>query len=65
MVPRLLDGGPDLLRGLLLCLAMFTLVPLVQTMVPLDLVSDLLAESTLAPIFNNGNLILGIMNGRL
>lgn len=61
-----LAGGLfGLLRGLLLCLAMFTLVPLVQTMVPLDLVSDLLAESTLAPIFMNGNLITAIMNGRL
>ena len=61
-----LAGGVfGLLRGLLICLVIFTLVPLVQTMVPLDLVSDLLAESTLAPIFMNGNLITAIMNGRL
>ena len=28
-------------------------------------ISELLEQSTLAPIFNNGNLILSIMNGRL
>ena len=54
-----------LLRGLLICLTVFTLIPLVQTMVPLDLISDLLEESTLAPIFMNGNLITAIMNGQL
>ena len=35
-----------LLRGMLLCLILFTLVPLVQTMVPLDLISELLEGST-------------------
>ncbi len=53
------------LRGMLLCLAVFTLVPLVQTMVPLDLIEELLAESQLAPIFMNGNLITAIMNKQL
>ena len=54
-----------LLRGLLVCLVLFTLVPLVQTMVPLDLISQLLEESVLASVFMNGNLITAIMNGRL
>ena len=54
-----------LLRGLLICLVVFTLVPLVQSMVPLDIIEDLLAESTLAPVFMNGNLITAIMNGQL
>jgi len=53
------------LRGALLCYALFALVPLVQTMVPIDMITELIEQSTLAPIFNNGNLILGIMNGRL
>ena len=44
---------------------LFTLVPLVQTVIPLDMVNDLIAKSTLAPIFSNGNLILAIMNGKL
>ena len=61
-----LAGGVfGLLRGILLCLAVFTLVPLVQTMLPMDLINDLIAESQLAPIFMNGNLITAIMNKQL
>lgn len=61
-----LAGGVfGLLRGLLICLALFTLVPLVQTMVPLDLITELLEGSALAPVFMNGNLITAIMNGQL
>lgn len=61
----LAGGGFGLLRGLLICLALFTLVPLVQTMVPLELIDQLLDESQLAPIFMNGNLITAIMNRQL
>lgn len=53
------------LRGVVICYAVFALVPLVQTVVPIDMLAQLFEESMLAPIFNNGNLILGIMNGRL
>ena len=61
-----LAGGVfGLLRGVLLCLAVFTLVPLVQTMLPMDLINDLIAESQLAPLFMNGNLITAIMNKQL
>ena len=61
-----LAGGVfGLLRGILLCLAVFTLVPLVQTMLPMDLINDLIAQSQLAPIFMNGNLITAIMNKQL
>ena len=61
-----LAGGIfGLLRGLLLCLSVFTLVPLIQTMVPLEMINQLLEESVLAPVFMNGNLITAIMNGGL
>ena len=61
-----LAGGVfGLLRGLLICLAIFTLVPLVQTMLPMDLINQLIAESQLAPIFMNGNLITAIMNRQI
>lgn len=53
------------LRGVLLCYVVFALVPLVLTVVPIDFISELFEQSMLAPIFNNGNLILGIMNGKL
>ena len=61
-----LAGGVfGLLRGVLVCLAVFTLVPLVQTMIPMETIDSLLAESSLAPIFMNGNLITAIMNKQL
>ena len=61
-----LAGGVfGLLRGVLICLAVFTLVPLVQTMIPMEIIDSLLAESSLAPIFMNGNLITAIMNKQL
>ena len=61
-----LAGGVfGLLRGILICLAVFTLVPLVQTMLPMDLINELIAQSQLAPIFMNGNLITAIMNKQL
>ena len=44
---------------------MFTLIPLVQTMIPLDFITQLLEESQLAPLFMNGNLITAIMNKQL
>ena len=61
-----LTGGVfGLLRGLLICLAVFTLIPLVQTMIPLEFIPQLLEESQLAPLFMNGNLITAIMNKQL
>lgn len=61
-----LTGGIfGFLRGILLCLAVFTLVPLVQTMLPMDIINQLIEESALAPVFMNGNLITAIMNRKL
>lgn len=62
----MLAGGLlGFLRGILLCYVLFILVPLAETMLQVDMVTDLLSASTFAPVFNSGNLILGIMNGGL
>lgn len=61
----LAGGAFGLLRGCLICYVLFALVPIVQTVMPLAVVDELIAGSTLSPIFNNGNLILSIMNGGL
>ena len=53
------------LRGVVLVFALFTLIPLVETMLPLQNVNELIDASRLAPIFNNGSLVTAIMNGRL
>jgi hypothetical protein len=58
-------GALGLLRGVLLCFVTFALLPLIQTMVPVTGINDLIAQSALAPLFNSGNLILAIMNGKL
>ena len=61
----LVGGVFGLLRGALLCFIAFALLPLIQTVVPLEGLNELLAASALAPIFNSDQLILAIMNGRL
>ena len=61
-----LAGGLfGLLRGVLVCLIVFTLIPLVQTMLPMDFINELIEGSQLAPIFMNGSLITAIMNKQL
>ena len=60
-----LGGAFGLLRGALLCFVAFALLPLIQTVVPVAGINDLVAQSALAPLFNSGNLILAIMNGKL
>ena len=61
----LVGGVFGLLRGALLCFVAFALLPLILTMVPINGIEDLIQASRLAPLFNSGNLILSIMNGRL
>ncbi len=61
-----LAGGVfGLLRGALLCFVAFAVLPLVETIVPIEGIAEIVSESTLAPLFNGGNLILAIMNGKL
>ena len=43
----------------------FALLPLIQTAVPIEHLNGMVAESTLAPLFNSDRLILAIMNGHL
>ncbi len=59
----LAGGAFGLVRGALLCFLAFALLPLIQTMVPIEGIGELVAESTLAPLFNSTQLIMAIMNG--
>ena len=61
----LVGGVFGLIRGALLCFVAFALLPLIQTIVPIDGIQELVEASALAPLFNSGNLILAIMNGHL
>lgn len=58
-------GAFGLLRGVLLCFVAFALLPLIQTLLPVQDINQMVEQSALAPLFNSGNLILAIMNGRL
>ena len=58
-------GAFGLLRGALLCFVAFALLPLIQTLLPVQDINQLVEQSALAPLFNSGNLILAIMNGTL
>ena len=48
-----------------ICFVAFALLPLVQTLLPVENLNQLVEASALAPLFNSGNLILAIMNGKL
>ena len=61
----LAGGAFGLLRGALLCFVLFALMPLLQTVIPVEGLGEMVRTSTLAPLFNSGNLILSIMNGHL
>ena len=61
----LVGGVFGLARGVLLCFIAFALIPLVETMLPVDNVKELISQSMLAPLFNSGNLILAVMRGKL
>ena len=58
-------GAFGLLRGALLCFVAFALLPLIQTLLPMQEINLMVQQSALAPLFNSGNLILAIMNGKL
>ncbi len=61
----LAGGAFGLARGVVFCYALFAVVPLALTMIPFDGVSELIDQSQLAAFFDNGNLILSIMNQHL
>jgi len=61
-----LAGGVfGLLIGVMLCFVVFTLLPLLESVVPLPEFRALVDASSLAQVFENGNLIISIMNRKL
>lgn len=51
--------------GVILCFIVFTALPLLQSMIPLDAFQALVKQSALAGIFENGSLIISIMNRKI
>ena len=51
--------------GSVICFVIFTAMPVIQSLIPLENFKQLVDESALAGIFQNGNLIISIMNRKL
>ena len=61
-----LAGGVfGLAIGCVLCFIVFTAMPILQSVVPIDSFQELVNQSALAKIFENGNLVISIMNRKL
>ena len=61
-----LAGGVfGLLTGVLVCFALLTLLPLLESVVPLPAFREAVDASVLAGYFTNGSLIIAIMNRKL
>ena len=61
----LAGGAFGFLVGCVLCFIVFTAMPLLQSVIPIAQFQDLVNQSTLAKVFENGNLIVSIMNRKL
>ena len=60
----LVGGVFGLVRGVFLLFILFALVPLVLAVAPVPMISDMIAQSRLAPVFDS-QLILSILRGSL
>ena len=61
-----LAGGVfGLLRGGLILYVIFLIIPILSTVIPLDSFNELMAQSTLAPIFQSSGLFVRVISGKL
>ncbi|MFH1512895.1 MAG: CvpA family protein [Bacillota bacterium] len=61
----LVGGAFGFVIGCVLCFVIFTAMPVLQSVIPIENFQQLVEESALAGIFQNGSLIVSIMNRRL
>ena len=61
----LAGGAFGFVIGCTLCFVIFTAMPVFQSLIPLDNFQQLVEQSALADIFQNGNLVVSIMNRKL
>lgn len=61
----LVGGIFGLLTGVIICFALLTLLPLLESVMPLPGFREAVDASTLAGYFTNGSLIIAIMNRKL
>ena len=61
----LAGGAFGLARGALILYVIFLLIPILSTIIPLDNFNELLAQSTLAPIFQSDGFFARMVSGKL
>ncbi len=61
----LVGGAFGFLLGIILCFVAFATLPILESVIPIPQFRDLVETSALANVFQNGNLLLSIMNRRL
>lgn len=61
----LLGGAFGFILGVALCFVLFTLMPILESVIPLPEFRQAVEASSLAKLFENGNLVVSIMNRRL
>lgn len=61
----LAGGAFGILRGVLIVFVVMAALPLVQTLLNMDMINTLVEESALASWFTGGSMITAIMNGHL
>lgn len=64
-INALAGGVMGLLLGVLLCFAVFSVLPILESVIRVDAFRDLVAESRMAQVFSNSNLLISIMNRKL
>lgn len=61
----LIGGLFGFIIGCVLCFIVFTAMPLLQSIIPLPQFQELVNQSALAHIFENGSLVISIMNRKI
>ena len=61
----LAGGAFGFLLGVVICFVAFTILPLMESIVPIPEFRELVDASSLAGVFKNGNLVISIMNRKL
>ena len=61
----LAGGAFGFLTGMALCFVVFTIVPILESIIPLPEFREAVTTSQLAKLFENGNLMISIMNRKL
>jgi len=61
----LAGGAFGFVIGCVICFVIFTAMPVLQSLIPLENFQQMVDESALAGIFQNGNLVISIMNRKL